>query len=738
MRNMSAGNISALQGLPFAGNFQTIAAGDFDCDGHMDIVAGSSVPSGHDVVIFYGEGNGTWDKIVKLPVYGAIHSISVGDINNDGLQDICISIWEKKEGIVIWVNKGNDIWQEIKAPTKSDLYDGVFLYDLNADRKMDILAANYSEEKGVGGGIHIWLGNSGGDWGHNVGPIANGRFTNVAVADFNLDDQLDIAGTSWGPNGQLMVWLGRKGMQNWAAMPALDSGNFWGIEAADLNNDYIIDLIASTYQDGIRIYYGDCTGLFSPPQILIDAGHFWDVLVYDLNEDGWLDILASSFDDKGIGIWSNAGKGQCIEWENKNGDMKISAREWESIDGLLPNFGSYYDMLLNDFDQDGHIDLAAASKGQGVKIWLDITNSDKIDQENAKLNTGSIEDESKEKALGTIENKKNRTGVNSPQDTLTKKMLKDKENQVYRMINGVPEYIIGPDDTVEITYWEGMDSKVYTVHVRPNGTISTPFFDDFKIGDLTASEADNLLTEKMKRFVHSPRIDIRVVDCKSKKATVLGSIARPGPNRGAGTYYLSGKTRILELIARAGGPGPEADLKSIEVIQKGVTQKVNLYKAIFYADLSQNIILDNNDVVFVPRISDNSSKVYVFGEVKSPGIYPFSGPLTLLDVIAKAGGYGKDARLDSVKVVRGDLSAPEVISCDLGGIIKKGDIVNNVDLLNNDVVYIPKSKIANLKLFVEKIDYLLRLVLYPVALVNTVEDPEELELRLDLGPYYQH
>jgi hypothetical protein len=308
MRHISSGKIAALQGPPLSGHFQAIASGDFDGDGNMDLVAGSAVPSGHDIIIFYGEGNGTWDKMVKLPVYGAIHSLSVGDINNDGLQDICLSIWEKREGIVIWLNKGEDIWEEIQSPTKSGLYDGVWLFDINVDQKMDILAANYSVEKGGGGGIHVWLGNSGGDWSYNLGPIASGRFANIAVADFNLDDQLDIAGTSWGPNGQLMVWLGRKGMQNWATMPALGNGNFWGIKAADLNNDGIIDLIASTYQEGIRIYYGDCTGLFSPSQSLIETGHFWDVLVYDLNKDGWLDILASSFDDKGISIWVNSGK----------------------------------------------------------------------------------------------------------------------------------------------------------------------------------------------------------------------------------------------------------------------------------------------------------------------------------------------------------------------------------------------------------------------------------------------
>ena len=77
---------------------------------------------------------------------------------------------------------------------------------------------------------------------------------------------------------------------------------------------------------------------------------------------------------------------------------------------------------------------------------------------------------------------------------------------------------------------------------------------------------------------------------------------------------------------------------------------------------------------------------------------PFSGHLTLLDAVAKAGGYAKDARLDSVKIVRGDISAPEVVSCDLGSIIKEGNIIKNIDLRNRDVIYIPKSRIANMKM----------------------------------------
>jgi polysaccharide export outer membrane protein len=643
----------------------------------------------------------------------------------------------------------------MRSPSKSGLYDGLFLYDLNDDQKADILAANYSLEIGRPGGINIWLYKSMGDWSENIGPISYGRFANITVADFNLDHTPDIAGTSWGPDGQLIVWLGRKGLQNWATMPPIDQGDFFSVKAADLNNDGTPDLIASIYQKGVRIYYGDGGGLFSPSQSLIQNGYFWDILVHDLNRDGWPDILASSFDNKGIFVWLNAGEGKRHEWMSEKGRAKVRGRVWKPVYRLLPNFGSYYDMLLDDFNHDEYIDLATAQKGQGVKIWLNFMNTEQIAGSNREFQgkTGEIasaekgtellsevsgdsashDDDAEKAALFESASNDHMPKKYSSQEIFANKIKKDKENQVYRIIDDVPEYIIGPGDTVEITFWEGMDSRVYTIPVRSNGTITTPFFEDFKIGGLTAVEADKILTKKMKRFMHNPQIDIRTIKFNSKRATILGAVDRPGPDRGPGTYYLTGKTTVLELVARAGGPGPDADLKRVELIQKGVTQKVNLYKAIFHADLNQNIVLDKDDVIYIPRISDTASKVYIFGEVKSPGIYPFSGSLTLLDVIAQAGGYSKDARLDSVKVVRGNISDPDVISCNLGEIIKKGNMMKNVQLLNNDLVYIPKSKIANMKLFVEKIDSLLKLVLYPVALVNTMKHPEDLELRLDIG-----
>ncbi|MGA1867618.1 MAG: FG-GAP-like repeat-containing protein [bacterium] len=735
----SAGKYHLQRGPAYSGHFQAITTGDLNGDGHIDLIGGKSSSSGQDLVIWYGNGMGTWRTMVRLPIHGAINSLALGDINNDGRKDICLSIWEETTGISVWLNLDENEWQEALPPTETGLYNGVCIYDINQDESADILAANYSTRNGRPEGIHIWLGDNKGNWMFRHGPTSRGRFANIIVEDFNHDGNPDLAATSWGLPEKLLVWLGRAGMQNWAAMPPLDSGSFWGIRSADFNNDGNPDLVATTYQEGVKVYYGYGTGIFSEPQILIDNGHFWEVQASDINNDGWPDIIASSFDNKGIKLWINGKhhkrttirkddeKSFYKKWAYKNTSMK--SRPWEQIEGALPNFGSFYDMAVADFNQDGYMDLAAAHRGEGIKVWQNLIFFDHTDE---RIEAGYIDSNTRGISAAQLE-KEIIPKVHYHKRELPEELVEKEGNLVYRVIDGIPEYIIGGGDTIEVTIWEGMHSNRFSLPVKLNGTISTPFFDNFKMAGFTSSEADAALTEKMKKFINNPRLDVRVTEFKSKKVTLLGAIHRTDYDKtGPGIHYLQGKTKIIEFLSQCGGTSRDADLRQIEIIRKGKTHNVNLYSVI-QGNFLENIILDHEDVIFIPTINESSSRVFIFGEIGSPGIYPFSGSFTLLEALAEAGGYSEDACLSSIKVVRGDISNPEVISCDFNRLVKKGDITQNIHLCKNDLIFVPKRKIVNMNKFADNITSLLRLVLYPVALVNTFRNPEDINLQLDLG-----
>ncbi len=81
-----------------------------------------------------------------------------------------------------------------------------------------------------------------------------------------------------------------------------------------------------------------------------------------------------------------------------------------------------------------------------------------------------------------------------------------------------------------------------------------------------------------------------------------------------------------------------------------------------------------------------SQKVHVVGEVKKSGVIPITDvPLTLLDAIDQAGGYGKEADLESVTVTRN----ASLQKFNMLALYDGGDVSQNMLLRNGDIVHIP-------------------------------------------------
>jgi len=68
----------------------------------------------------------------------------------------------------------------------------------------------------------------------------------------------------------------------------------------------------------------------------------------------------------------------------------------------------------------------------------------------------------------------------------------------------------------------------------------------------------------------------------------------------------------------------------------------------------------------------NSPKISVFGEVRRPDVFPIKQRMTVLDGIARAGGFTEFARRDRVIVIRAGSSGQERIKLNLERLIKDG------------------------------------------------------------------
>lgn len=117
-------------------------------------------------------------------------------------------------------------------------------------------------------------------------------------------------------------------------------------------------------------------------------------------------------------------------------------------------------------------------------------------------------------------------------------------------------------------------------------------------------------------------------------------------------FELAQGERVRDVVVKAGGAAAFADLRLAYVERAGVSgprQRVplDMQRLLIEKDETQNILLQNGDVVVVPVVED---KVYVVGEVRTPGAQDFRPNLTPREYLALAGGPGVRAKVMATTV----------------------------------------------------------------------------------------
>ena len=245
---------------------------------------------------------------------------------------------------------------------------------------------------------------------------------------------------------------------------------------------------------------------------------------------------------------------------------------------------------------------------------------------------------------------------------------------VLQTADAAPDYLIGPKDILRITVY-GHDDLAQQVLVQSDGTFMFPLIGRVMAGEMRVEELEHKLTTLLSRgFIRKPQVTVVVQEFRSKIVYVVGEVQKPG------TYPLSGATTLVEVLAKAGPMTQDAAAEVLvvrpasgsnvtgpllpEIASAGTVApgsgaapsatpmseviRVNI-RDLQAGGMEKNVVLKPNDTVFVPQ----APKVFVSGEVRNPGAYPYSPGMTARQLISVAGGltqYGSDGRL---RVVRG-------------------------------------------------------------------------------------
>lgn len=112
---------------------------DFNQDGNLDIAAGAGTYPTYSVVLLYGNGNGSFQAQPPLSFVGV--PVTAGDLNGDGKPDLVITpSVQQPDGpntLQILLNNGNGTFTQLQSLPGTV----AALYDLLGDQKLDLISA---------------------------------------------------------------------------------------------------------------------------------------------------------------------------------------------------------------------------------------------------------------------------------------------------------------------------------------------------------------------------------------------------------------------------------------------------------------------------------------------------------------------------------------------------------------------------------------------------------------------
>jgi polysaccharide export outer membrane protein len=243
------------------------------------------------------------------------------------------------------------------------------------------------------------------------------------------------------------------------------------------------------------------------------------------------------------------------------------------------------------------------------------------------------------------------------------------------------DYVVGPGDVLDIQVWDNNDLN-RTVEISQEGAFTFPFIGKVDAINLSVFQIERLLIQKLAEgYLVAPQVSVTVAEYRNQKVFLFGEVARPG------SYILKHRNHLLELISEAGGftkqrgstgvivrPQSQADKslpKSIQDADKSEIINIDLDKLISGAEDTPPFLVMPGDTIYIGK----SEKIYVTGEVRSPGQLNWEKGMTVREAVSLAGGGTPRASINRVRIIRKDNGAEKTIKPNLGDLVQPNDII---------------------------------------------------------------
>ncbi|PMG83247.1 sugar ABC transporter substrate-binding protein [Vibrio breoganii] len=177
---------------------------------------------------------------------------------------------------------------------------------------------------------------------------------------------------------------------------------------------------------------------------------------------------------------------------------------------------------------------------------------------------------------------------------------------------------------------------------------------------------------------------------------VFGQVNAPG------RYRFTKEMHFLDILSAADGPNGDADIHNIRITHRDKSysrvSKLNLSLYFETGDESLLPVVRTGDTIYIPEKDKNwldrskESTVRVLGAVNNPGRYVFDDNMTILDLLAEAGGPSEQAYLEKISVVNMSCCQSQARVFDLVDFSKTANFRKLPVIRAGDTVYIPHQR----------------------------------------------
>lgn len=225
-----------------------------------------------------------------------------------------------------------------------------------------------------------------------------------------------------------------------------------------------------------------------------------------------------------------------------------------------------------------------------------------------------------------------------------------------------------------------------------NGQIRLPDSPPLFVAGLTLEEARQKIEDHYKEQIKDTEVFVTYKERIARKVELMGLT-------GLSSVPVDGKIRLYDLLSKARIP-TEANLFKSYILRDNRMLPVDLRKLIKEGDMSQNIVMQGGDKIYIAEPA--AASLMVMGEVgRERAIALPNGYMSLRQALAESGGIPYTGDKSYIQIIRGSICRPKIYTVSWEHVIHLPN--DSLLLMPGDIVYVAAKPITEWNRFISQL-----------------------------------